>query len=114
MRDLLLTEEPRRPYSDAVDFSVLGPLRVEGPDGAIEIRGAKERLLLARLIAAGGRIVPTSELIDTLWGDEPPASAAKSLQTFVLRLRNVLEPDRRGSPALLLTDGPASLVGLLR
>ena len=106
MRDLLLTEEARRPYSDAVDFSVLGPLRVEGPDGTIEIRGAKERILLARLIAAGGRMVPTSELIDTLWGEEPPASAAKSLQTFVLRLRNTLEPDRRGTPALLLTEGP--------
>lgn len=94
------------PYSDAVDFSVLGPLRVEGLRGAIEIRGAKERLLLARLVAAGGRLVSSSELIDTLWGDEPPASAAKSLQTFILRLRNILEPDRQGSPALLLTDGP--------
>ncbi|MCA1780891.1 MAG: PQQ-binding-like beta-propeller repeat protein [Intrasporangiaceae bacterium] len=94
------------PYSDAVDFSVLGPLRVEGLRGTIEIRGAKERLLLARLVAAGGRLVSSSELIDTLWGDEPPASAAKSLQTFILRLRNILEPDRQGSPALLLTDGP--------
>ena len=112
MRDLLLTEEPRRPYSDAVDFSVLGPLRVEGPDGAIEIRGAKERLLLARLVAARGRMVTASELIDTLWGEEPPASAAKSLQTFVLRLRNALEPDRAGSPTVLLTEGPGYRLAL--
>jgi DNA-binding SARP family transcriptional activator/WD40 repeat protein len=103
-----ITGDGGRPgtYSDAVDFSVLGPLRVEGPDGAIEIRGAKERLLLARLIAAGGRLVPARALIDTLWGEEPPASAARSLQTFVHRLRNSLEPDRRGTPVLLLTDGP--------
>ncbi|WP_438853730.1 nSTAND1 domain-containing NTPase [Agromyces sp. M3QZ16-3] len=89
-----------------MDFGVLGPLRVEGPDGAIEIRGAKERLLLARLLAARGRVIPTSDLIDSLWREEPPTSAAKSLQTFVLRLRNTLEPDREGSPRLLLTDGP--------
>ena len=96
----------RHPYSDHVDYSVLGPLRVESSDGPVEIRGAKERLLLARLVAAGGRLVPTGELVDTLWGDEPPASAAKSLQTFVLRLRNTLEPDRRGSPTVLVTEGP--------
>ncbi len=97
---------PGRPYSEPVDFSVLGPLRVEGSRGAIEIRGAKERLLLARLVAAGGHLVPSSELVATLWGDEPPASAAKSLQTFVLRVRNALEPDRHGSPTLLITEGP--------
>lgn len=95
-----------RPYSDAVDYSVLGPLRVEGSAGPVEIRGAKERLLLARLLAAGGRLVPASDLIDTLWDEDPPASAAKSLQTFVLRLRNALEPDRNGSPRLLVTEGP--------
>ncbi len=93
-------------YCEAVDFSVLGPLRVEDINGAVEIRGGKERLLLARLVAASGRLVTTSELIDTLWADDPPASAAKSLQTFVLRLRNALEPHRSGAPALLLTEGP--------
>ncbi|WP_345203414.1 BTAD domain-containing putative transcriptional regulator [Fodinibacter luteus] len=95
-----------------MDFSVLGPLRVEGSRGTIEIRGAKERLLLARLVAAGGRLVPTSELVDTLWGEEPPASAAKSLQTFVLRARNALEPDRAGTPTLLLTEGPGYRLAL--
>jgi DNA-binding SARP family transcriptional activator len=39
-------------------------------------------------------------------GEEPPRSAAKSLQTYVLRLRNSLEPDREGAARLLVTDGP--------
>ncbi len=55
------------PYCEAVDFSVLGPLRVEDANGPIEIRGGKERLLLARLVAASGRLVTTSDLIDTMW-----------------------------------------------
>ena len=101
-----------RPYSDHVDYSVLGPLRVESSSGPVEIRGAKERLLLARLVAAGGHLVPMGDLVDTLWGEEPPASAAKSLQTFVLRLRNALEPDRHGSPTLLLTEGPGYRLAL--
>lgn len=107
-----LTDVPSHPYSDPVDYSVLGPLRVESSRGPVEIRGAKERLLLARLVAAGGRMVTASELIDTLWGDEPPASAAKSLQTFVLRLRNVLEPGRHGSPTVLVTEGPGYRLAL--
>ena len=102
----------RLPYIDPVDISVLGPLRVEGPAGLVEIRGAKERLLLARLVAATGRLVPTSDLIDTLWGEQPPASAAKSLQTFVVRLRNALEPERQGNPTLLLTEGPGYRLAL--
>jgi len=53
-----------RPYSDPVDYSVLGPLRVESSNGPVEIRGAKERLLLARLVAASGRLVPTGELVE--------------------------------------------------
>ena len=44
-----------RPYSDFVEYSVLGPLRVESSGGPVEIRGAKERMLLARLVAAGAK-----------------------------------------------------------
>jgi DNA-binding SARP family transcriptional activator/WD40 repeat protein len=93
-------------YHPHVDFSVLGPLRVQSDGHLIEVRGAKERIVLAHLIASVGRMVPAPDLIDSLWGEAPPRSASKSLQTFVLRLRNALEPDRGGSPALLVTDGP--------
>lgn len=94
----------RNPYADVVDFGVLGALRVEGASGRVEVRGAKERLLLARLIAARGRTVLASELIDTLWGEEPPRSAAKSLQTFVARLRAALAPHTDGV-AVIVTEG---------
>ena len=91
-----------------MDFSVLGPLRVIARGGPLEVPGAKERTLLAHLLSRGGRMVPASELAESLWGDSPPRSAAKSLQNYVLRLRNALEPDRAatpGGPRLLVTDG---------
>lgn len=94
------------PYRSGVDFAVLGPLVVLGPDGPIDIAGAKERALLAHLLAASGRMVSTEELTDNLWGEDPPRTATKSLQNYVLRLRNTLEPDRNGRPRVLLTDGP--------
>ena len=87
------------------DFHVLGPLRASREGVELEIRGAKERTLLAHLVAYAGEVVPSEALIESLWGDDPPRSAAKSLQTYVLRLRNRLELDRNGKPRLLLTDG---------
>ena len=94
-----------RSYLDQVEFSVMGPLRVLTPDGPVEIRGAKERLLLAHLIARAGRVATATELIDGLWGDDPPRTAAKSLQTYVLRVRNALEPDRGGAASIIVTEG---------
>ena len=94
----------RHPYRSGMDFQVLGPLRASRDGVDCEVRGAKERTLLAHLVAYAGQVVPSTALIESLWGDDPPRSAAKSLQTYVLRLRNSLEPDRRGNPRLLLTD----------
>jgi WD40 repeat protein/DNA-binding SARP family transcriptional activator len=101
-----MSRDQRWAYSSKVEFAVLGPLQVSGERGPIEIAGVKERTLLAHLVAGAGRMITTDELIDSLWGDAPPRTAAKSLQTYVLRLRNTLEPDRHGSPRLLVTDGP--------
>ena len=87
------------PYRSRVDFAVLGPLRVEGPNGPLEVRGNKERTLLAVLVANRGRTVPTASLVEALWEQAPPPSAQKSLQTFVLRVRKALVP------GVLVTDG---------
>ncbi|HEU4335725.1 MAG TPA: BTAD domain-containing putative transcriptional regulator [Nocardioides sp.] len=87
-----------------MEYGVLGPLRVRGPHGPVELRGLRERLLLALLLAADGRPVAASALIDGLWGEAPPASAPKSLQNVVLRLRRALEPERNGTPVHVLTE----------
>lgn len=93
-----------RTYSPRMDIRVLGPLRVTRPDGDVEIPGAKERTLLLALVARIGRTVPVEDLVDALWGDQPPRAPTKALQTYVLRLRNALEPHRDGAPTVLVTD----------
>jgi tetratricopeptide (TPR) repeat protein len=50
------------------------------------------------LAMRAGRAVSRSELIDGLWGDEPPSSAVNSVHVYVAGLRRVLEP-RRASRA---------------
>lgn len=77
-----------------VAIAVLGALRVEVDGREVEVAGRRERNLLALLAARRGGAVSAAALIEGLWGDGAPASAAGSLQVAVSRLRSVLEPGR--------------------
>jgi WD40 repeat protein/DNA-binding SARP family transcriptional activator len=76
-----------------VEFRVLGPLEVADATTSSQLRGRRERAVLAALVLAAGEVVGTGRLIDALWGERPPRSAAKNVQNCVLRLRKVLGPD---------------------
>ena len=95
----------RHTYRSGMDFQVLGPLQASRDGVDLDLRGTKERTLLAHFVAYAGQVVPVTALIESLWGDNPPRSAVKSVHSYVLGLRNCLEPDRRGNPRLLLTIG---------
>jgi DNA-binding SARP family transcriptional activator len=88
-------------------FGVLGPLEVEADDGPVVLGGPKERLLLALLLTRPNQVVSVDALVRGLWGEQPPATAAKTLQSHVKRLRRVLEPDRtRGAAGQVLITRP--------
>ena len=70
-----------------VEVGLLGPLEVAGPDGQVRIGGAKERSVLALLALRSGEVVSRDALVDALWGDDPPATAVKTLQGHVARRR---------------------------
>ncbi|HJZ27989.1 MAG TPA: BTAD domain-containing putative transcriptional regulator [Streptosporangiaceae bacterium] len=54
----------------------------------------KGRLALCVLALAEGQVVPADVLVDTLWGDTPPAQPEDQLAVLVSRLRSVLGRDR--------------------
>lgn len=76
-----------------VRVSLLGPLQVDGAPGAVVLGAAKERSLLAALALHPGAVVPSESLIRALWGEDPPATARKTLQTYVWNLRQALGAD---------------------
>jgi DNA-binding SARP family transcriptional activator len=80
-------------------IAVLGPLEVLTDDFApVPVPGAKERLLLAVLTAGAPEVVSADRIVESLWDGSAPASARRSLQAHVVRLRTALEPGRpRGS-----------------
>ncbi|HEX3749065.1 MAG TPA: BTAD domain-containing putative transcriptional regulator [Streptosporangiaceae bacterium] len=59
------------------------------------MRRGKERQVLARLLLDAARLVPVEDLVATLWGSAPPATARQSLQNHVMRLRNMLGDGQR-------------------
>src|SRR4029450_1572494 len=81
-------------YAPGMRFQVLGPLEVEADDGPVVLGGPKERLLLAQLLTRPNQVVPVETLVRGLWGEQPPNTAAKTLQSHVKRLRRALERGR--------------------
>ena len=69
---------------------ILGPLEVTTEEGPLAVGAPKQRALLALLALAAGHPVGADQLIGGLWGDEPPRSALKTLQTYVSGLRRLL------------------------
>jgi len=84
-------------------IGILGPVELAG-EGPVPLGGVKERCLLAALAVHCGEAVSTGGLVDALWGDDPPRTATKTLQNYVLRVRRALA--RAGGPAVVtLPDG---------
>ena len=74
-----------------MEFRILGPLEVglDGPPFAA--KGRKPRALLALLLLHRNETVPADRLIDDLWGESAPATAANTLQVYVSQLRKLVE-----------------------
>ena len=77
-----------------MDFRVLGPLEVSDDGRTLDLGGAKHRTLLAILLLHANEVVSADRLIDALWEDEPPETAAKALQVYISQLRKALGKER--------------------
>jgi peptide/nickel transport system substrate-binding protein len=78
------------PVDRPLEFRILGPLEVAGDDGPLDLPAGKPRALLAVLLLHRGEVVSVDRLVDELWGEQPPPTAAKNVQGYVARLRRVL------------------------
>jgi YVTN family beta-propeller protein len=83
-----------------LEFRVLGPFEVVEHGRPLALGGPTQRALLAILVLRRGEVVSADRLIDLLWGERPPATAAKTLQGYVSHLRKAL-----GDGVLLTRSG---------
>ena len=82
-----------------IEFRILGPLEVVENGRPVIVGAPKVRALLAVLLLHRGEVVSTDRLIDALWGERAPATAAKTVQVYVSNLRKALGDGASSSPA---------------
>ncbi|MER5458961.1 BTAD domain-containing putative transcriptional regulator [Micromonospora sp. NPDC002389] len=91
----------------SLEFKVLGPLQAKLNGVPVDLGGFRQRKVLACLVAARGRIVPTDRLMDQVWDDAVTPTQA-TLFGYVASLRRALEPGRAArTPAqVVVREGP--------
>lgn len=88
-----------------MDFGVLGPLTVWQAGVPLDLGTPKGRVLLAVLLCRLNQPVAGDALVEAIWGEEQPKSAAKNVQTYVHRLRRHL-----GDPGRITWEGTGYLL----
>ena len=77
-----------------LEFRLLGPLEVESCGALLPVGGPRQRSLLAFLLLHANEVVRRDALIDSVWGESPPARVQNALQVAIHALRKLLGPDR--------------------
>jgi DNA-binding SARP family transcriptional activator/DNA-binding beta-propeller fold protein YncE len=93
-----------------MEFRLLGPLEIADDAGVVPLAEGRQRGVLVFLLLHRNETVPSERLIDALWGERPPPTAAKVLQNQVSQLRRTLN-DREGERLQTRGRGYALHVG---
>jgi len=88
-------------------FGILGPIEVRAGDRTVPVTSTKQQALLGAALLQANAVVPTTRLVDAIWGDRPPGTAADLVQTYVSTLRRTI-----GRPAAgcIVTSPPGYLL----
>ena len=97
-----------------LEFRLLGPVEALADGNVLPLGGARQRGVLAILLLHAGEIVPSERLVDLIWGESPPPTAATALQGYISQLRKAIEPARPAGtpPRVIVTAPPGYLVRL--
>jgi DNA-binding SARP family transcriptional activator len=76
-----------------LDFRLLGRLEVVRDGAPVELAGQRLLGVLAVLLLDANHVVPAERLVDALWGEEPPATAATAVRNTISQLRKLLGGD---------------------
>ena len=88
-----------------VDFVLLGDLHASRAGRALRLGSPQQRGILALLLLRAGKLVSPEELIDRMWGTNPPTSARVTVRTYISRLRRSLDDGRQDHSVIESTVG---------
>ena len=78
----------------ALRVGVLGPVTTWHDGHEVPAGQPRQLAVLGVLATRANHVVSRGDLIDAVWGDDPPASAEGGIYTYVAGLRRIFEPDR--------------------
>ena len=73
-----------------MEFRILGPLEVVREDRILRLGSGKQLALVAVLLLHANETVSVDRLVDELWDESPPPTAAKIVRNYVSLLRREL------------------------
>src|SRR5687768_16459771 len=93
-----------------MEFRVLGPLEVVDEGRTLRLGSGKQLAVVAFLLVHANEAVSVDRIVDELWGESPPATAAKIVRNYASLLRRELG-DRlvTTSPGYMLRVDPGEL-----
>ncbi|MEV7187577.1 BTAD domain-containing putative transcriptional regulator [Kitasatospora sp. NPDC093102] len=90
---------------DDFRFSVLGLMRAQRGVTVLKVGSPQQQAMLAVLLLRPGHGASATDLIDALWGEEPPGTAMTTVRTYAWRWRKVLHGEEPDAPAVLTSVG---------
>ena len=88
-----------------LSFALLGTVRAYRAAVELDVGSPRQRAVLAMLAVRVNQVVSRDELVDGVWGSDPPITVVNAVHILVSALRKVLEPARpRRAPARLLAS----------
>jgi DNA-binding SARP family transcriptional activator/tetratricopeptide (TPR) repeat protein len=95
--------------------SVLGPVAASDGNRELSLGQPRQQAVLGILAMRANRVISRGELVDAVWGHDPPASAEGGIYTYVAGLRSVIEPGRskRGAGRVLVSSGAGYVLHLV-
>jgi len=94
---------------------VLGPVTVWNGSEELRVGQPRQQAVLGILAMRANRVISRGELVDAVWGQDPPASAEGGIYTYVAGLRRIIEPARsaRGPGRVLVSSGAGYVLHLV-
>ena len=107
-----MADDLRDDLQSDLHFSILGLMRARRGETQLKVGSPQQQAMLAVLLLKPGRAARATDLIDALWGDEPPGAAMTTVRTYAWRWRKILDDDRTGPQALVsVGDGYRLILG---
>jgi hypothetical protein len=75
-----------------VQFSLLGPVRAQRGLDELDTGPRQQRTILALLLVRANQLVTVDDMIELLWEQDPPGSAANIIHKYIGAIRRLLEP----------------------